>query len=128
MSIDPYSDVEIYEVDIEEKFVEVIKLTDTPKKKIEEGSSQVTTNIPIQTTAPIASMSKQENIVVTDVISENITKDYVAEKDEEGEDLDKTMSISSTSTADHDRDEADDLISKIASCHTALTNHYEDVN
>ena len=34
MSIDPYNDVEIYEVDIEDKIVEVITLTDTPKKKI----------------------------------------------------------------------------------------------
>ena len=64
MSIDPYNDVEIYEVDIEEKIVEVITLTDTPKKKTEEGSSQATTNIPTQTTRPIALTSKQENIVV----------------------------------------------------------------
>ena len=96
MSIDPYNDVEIYEVDIEDKIVEVITLTDTPKKKTEERSSWVTTNIPTQTTTPIASTSKQENIVVTDTISENMAKEYVTEKDE-GEDSDETMSISSTS-------------------------------
>ena len=39
MSIDPYDDVEIYEVDIEDKIVEVITLTDTPKK--EDTSSQI---------------------------------------------------------------------------------------
>ena len=38
MSIDPYNDVEIYKVDIEDKIVEVIALTDTPKKKMEEIS------------------------------------------------------------------------------------------
>ena len=48
MSIDPYDDIEIYEVDIEDKIVEVITLTDTPKKKTEEGSSWVMTNIPTQ--------------------------------------------------------------------------------
>ena len=55
---------------------------------------------------------------MTDIISQNIAKDYVVEKDE-GEDSDETMSISSTSTADYDRDEAEDLVVKIASCHTA---------
>ena len=124
MSIDQYNDVEIYEVDIEDKIVEVITLTETPKKKVEGESSKEM----IQSTTPAVSTSKQENIVVTDVISENIAKEYVVEKEEEGEDLDETMSISSTSTADYDRDEAEDLVSKIALCHTALAKHYEDVN
>ena len=124
MSIDPYNDVEIYEVDIEDKIVEVITLTKTPKKKVEGESSKET----IQSTTPAASTSKQENIVVTDIILENITKEYVVEKEEGGEDLDEMMSISSMSTADYDRDEAEDLVSKITSCHTALAKHYEDIN
>ena len=127
MSIDLYNDVEIYEVDIEDKKVEVITLTDTPKKKMEEISSQKVTDPSAQTTMPIASTSKKENIVMTDIISQNIAKDYVVEKDE-GEDSDETMSISSTSMADYDRDEAEDLVAKITSCHTALTKHYEDIN
>ena len=127
MSIDPYNDVEIYEVDIEDKIVEVITLTDTPKKEVEETSSQKVTDPPAQSIMPTASTSKQENIVVTDIISENIAKDYVVEKDE-GADSDETMSISSTSMADYDRDEAEDLVAKIASCHTALAKHYEDIN
>ena len=65
MSIDPYNDVEIYEVDIEDKIVEVITLTDTPKKKMEETSSQKVTNPPTQSITLTASTSKQENIVVT---------------------------------------------------------------
>ena len=124
MSIDPYNDIEIYEVDIEDKIVEVITLTETPEKKVEGESSKET----IQSTTPAASTSKQENIVVTDVILENIAKEYVVEKEEGGEDLYETMSISSMSTADYDRDEAEDLVSKIALCHTTLAKHYEDVN
>ena len=127
MSIDPYDDVEIYEVDIEDKIVEVITLTDTPKKKMEETSSQKVTDPPAQSIMPTASTSKQENIVVTDIISENIAKDYTVEKDE-GADSDETMSISSKSMADYDRDEAEDLVAKIALCHTALAKHYEDIN
>ena len=127
MSIDPYNDVEIYKVDIKDKIVEVITLTDTPKKKVEETSSQKVTDPPAQSIMPTASTSKQENIVVTHIISENIAKDYVVEKDE-GADSDKTMSISSTSMADYDRDKAEDLVAKIASCHTALAKHYEDIN
>ena len=79
------------------------------------------------TMTPIALTSKQENIVVTDMISENMAKDYMTEKDK-GEDSDETMSISSMSTADYDRDEAEDLVAKIASYHTALAKHYEDIN
>ena len=127
MSIDPYNDVEIYEVDIKDKIVEVITLTDTPKKKTEEISSQKVTDPPAQSTMPIASVSKQENIVVTDIISQNVAKGFVVEKDE-GEDSEETMLISSTSMADYDRDKAEDLVAKIASCHTALAKHYEDIN
>ena len=127
MSIDLYNDVEIYKVDIKDKIVEVIILTDTPKKKVEETSSQKVTNPPAQSIMPTASTLKQENIVVTDITSQNIAKDYVVEKDE-GENLDETMSISSTSTADYDRDKAEDLVAKITSCHTALAKHYEDIN
>ena len=111
---------------MEDKIVEVITLTDTPKKKMDKISSQKVTDPPAQTTMPIASTSKQENIVMTDIISQNVAKDYVVEKDK-GEDSDETMSISSTSTADYDRDEAEDLVAKIASCHTVLAKHYEDI-
>ena len=69
---------------------------------MEEISPQMLTDPPTRTTMPIASTSKKENIVVTDIISQNIAKDYVVEKDE-GEDSDETMSISSTSMADYDR-------------------------
>ena len=126
MSIDPYDDVEIYEVDIEDKIVEVITLTDTPKK--EDTSSQKTGASIAQSSVPVTSTSKEEKVVVTDILSENIVKGYVIDKDEDDNEHDETMSISSTSTADYDRDEAEDLVKKIASCHTALTQHYADIN
>ena len=129
MSIDPYNDVEVYEVDIEDKIVEVITLTKTPKKKTEKESFQETTSLPIQPNIPVASTSKQEKIIVTDAILESIAKEYVIDKEDEGDnEHDETMSISSTSTAIYDRDEAENLIEKIASCHTALTQHYADIN
>ena len=128
MSIEPYDDVEIYEIDIEDKIIEVITLTDTSKRKTEETASQKVTNPPAQSAMPIASTSKQENIVVMDIISQNIAKDYIVEKDEGEDDLDETMSISSTSTANFDRDKAEDLVAKISSCHTALAKHYEEIN
>ena len=127
MSIDPYKDVEVYEVDIEDRIVEVITLTDTPKK--EDTFSQKTSTFIAQSSVPITSTSKEEKVVVTDILSENIAKEYVMDKEDEGDDEhDETMSISSTSTADYDRDEAEDLGKKIASCHTALAQHYTDIN
>ena len=126
MSIDPYDDVEIYKVDIEDKIVEVITLTDTPKK--EDTSSQETSASIAQSSVPVTSTSKEEKVVITDILSENIVKEYIIDKDEDDNEHDETMSISSTSTADYDRDEAKDLVEKIASCHTALAQHYADIN
>ena len=126
MSIDLYDDVEIYKVDIEDKIVEVITLTDMPKK--EDTSSQKTSAPIAQSSVPVASTSKEEKVVVTDILSENIAKGYIIDKDEDDNEHDETMSISSTSTADYDRDEVEDLIKKIASCHMALAQHYADIN
>ena len=75
--VDPYDDVEIYKIDIEDKIVEVITLSDTPKRKTEETSSQKVTNPPAKSAMLITSTSKQENYVMMDIISQNIAKDYV---------------------------------------------------
>ena len=128
MSIDPYDDVEIYEVDIEDKIVEVITLTDTPKKKIKDTTPQETITSNVQKSTPVVSTSKEEKVGVTDILSENIAKGYVVDKDEDDNEHDETMSISSTLTADYDRNEAEDLVKKIASCHMALAQHYADIN
>ena len=80
MSIDPYEDVEVYEVDIEDRIVEVITLTDTPKK--EDTSSQKTSASIAQSSVPVASTSKEEKVVVTDILSENIAKEYAMDKED----------------------------------------------
>ena len=107
MSIDPYKDVEVYEVDIEDKIVEVITLTDTPKKKIEDTTPQKTITSNVQTSTPVVSTSKEEKVVVLDIISESVAKEYVLDKDEDDNEHDETMSISSMTTADYDRDKAE---------------------
>ena len=60
--------------------------------------------------------------MVTDILSENIAKGYIVDKDEDDNEHDETMSISSTLTADYDRDEVEDLAEKITPCHTPLFN------
>ena len=49
-------------------------------------------------------------------------------KEEELKEDSDVETISSTSTADYDREEAEDLLDKISSCHTALTTHYNKMN
>ena len=61
--------------------------------------------------------------IVTDMLTEEIAKEYlVQDPDEDAE------TISSTSTADYDRDEVEELINQIASCHATLAQKYEDIN
>ena len=74
---------------------------------------------------PSTSTGEQpDKIMVPDLVTKECADEYVVTDPEE----DDTMTISSTSTADYDRDEAEDLIDKIASCHTALAGHYESIN
>ena len=53
--------------------------------------------------------------------------DYTKEEELEEETSD-AETISSTSTADYNRDKAEDLLDKISSCHTALAIHYNKMN
>ena len=71
------------------------------------------------TEEPTPSTSKEATFVPTDILTENIASGYLPD-DEESD----AETISSTSTADYDRDEAEDLVQKISSCHSALSNHY----
>ena len=43
-------------------------------------------------------------------------------------DLDDAETISSTSTADYNHEEAEDLLDKISSCHSALATHFNRMN
>ena len=49
-------------------------------------------------------------------------------KEEKLEEDSDAETISSTSTADYDREEAEDLLDKISSCHMVLATHYNKMN
>ena len=133
MSINPHDDVELYEMDqTEDKTVEMIVLTDKETKKEKETGTEKDKEKPEEAAQPElkgqtkASISADEPnlVVVPDLVSRERAEEYVVTDPEQ----DDTVTISSTSTADYDRDEAEDIIDKIASCHTSLAKHYEDVN
>ena len=141
MSIDPYDDVEVYTIDeIEDTVVETVVLTDDPPvEQAEKSQGEPSETTPTGTQAgerethPITrdgaaaaepSTSKADRPVVTDMLTEEVAKEYVVENPDE----DDAETISSTSTADYDRDEAEELINQIASCHSALATHYEKIN
>ena len=65
--------------------------------------------------------------MVLDVISQAMADDYIKEEEPKEEPSD-AKTISSTSTADYDREEAEDLLDKISLCHTALATHYNKMN
>ena len=77
---------------------------------------------------PSTSVSTTDDrVLVPDVISQAMADDYMKEEELEEEDSDaKTISL--TSTADYDREEAEDLLDKISSCHTVLATHYNKMN
>ena len=77
---------------------------------------------------PSTSVSTTDDrVLVPDVISQAMADDYMKEEELEEEDSD-AKTISSTSTADYNREEAEDLLDKISSCHTALATHYNKMN
>ena len=130
LSIDPYGDTEVYTIDeMEDKVVETIVLTDDDPPRSEVEKSSETTAVQQGETIPQASEIPQgepstSKAVITDVITEDIAKNYVVEDP----DKDDVETISSTSTADYDRDDAEDLVDKIATCHTNLAKYYEEIN
>ena len=122
---------------MEDKIIETIVLTDDvqedTKTQVQEtsvtGSSESkdvagpsTEEITLTTGDP----PQEEQVpkaIVTDMLTEEIAKEYlVQDPDEDAE------TISSTSTANYDRDEAEELINQIASCHATLAQKYEDIN
>ena len=125
MSIDPNSDDEIYEISaVEDSLEDVIKLTG---KKKEGAVKQVVSEQKEKKDQPSTSISTTDDrVLVPDVISQGMANEYSREEKLE-EDSD-AETISSTSTADYDREEAKDLLDKISSCHTALATHYNKMN
>ena len=117
---------------IEDKIVKMIVLTDKEPEKEEETRAEKDKEKPEE--APQPELKEQtkaytrtdepDQVVVPDLITKEHAEEYVITNPEQ----DDTVTISSTSTADYDCDEAEDIIDKIASCHTYLAKHYEDVN
>ena len=114
---------ELFEEDLEGNLVQRMTLEGDPKKengrhkRTTRGTEQVQEQEKEQEPAPSTS-AKTPTFIPTDVLTEKIASGYLPDDDSDGE------TISSTSTADYDRDEAEDLVDKIASCHSALSTHY----
>ena len=122
MSIDPNSDDELYEINtLEDSIGTVIKLT---KEKASETTER-TVETKDQPSTSISTMD--DRVLVPDVISQTMADDYTREVELEEEHSD-AETISSTSTTNYDREEAEDLLDKISSCHTALATHYNKMN
>ena len=132
MSIDPNSDNEVYEINMLDDSLEtVIKLTKekAPEQPVTGEKTSETTERTVETKdQPSTSISTTDDrVLVPDVISQTMADDYMREEELEEEHSD-AETMSSTSTADYDREEAEDLLDKISSCHTALATHYNKMN
>ena len=131
MSIDPNSDDEVYEINtLDDSLETVIKLTrekDSEKSITgEKASEAVKTATTTEDQPSTATRVTDDRVLVPDVISQAMADDYM--KEEELEEDSDAETISLTSTADYDREEAEDLLDKISSCHTALATHYNKMN
>ena len=132
MSIDPNSDDEIYKINtLEDSIGTVIKLTrnEASKQQVTGEKASETTEKTVETKdQPSTSVSTTDDrVLVPDVISQAMADDYTKEEELEEEHSD-AETISSTSIANYNRDEAEDLLDKISSCHTALATHYNKMN
>ena len=124
LSIDPNSDDEIYEInDIDDSLTDVIKLTRTKEANVTQTRQMVGAQKEKDT-----QLKKDDRVLVPDVISEQMAEEYIKEEGLDDNEPSDAETISSTSTADYDREEAEDLLDKISSCHTALATHYNKMN
>ena len=124
LSIDPNSDDEIYEINnIDDSLTDVIKLTRTKEASVTQTRQMVGAQKEKDT-----QLKKDDRVLVPDVISEQIAEEYIKEEGLDDNEPSDAETISSTSTADYDREEAEDLLDKISSCHTALATHYNKMN
>ena len=102
----------------------MIKLTG---KKKEGAVKQVVLEQKEKKDQPSTSISTTDDrVLVPDVISQGMANEY--SKEEKLEEDSDAETISSTSTTDYKREEAEDLLDKISSCHTALATHYNKMN
>ena len=71
---------------------------------------------------------KDDRVLIPDVISEQMAEEYIKEEGLDDNEPSDAETISSTSTADFDREEAEDLLDKISSCQTVLSQLYNRLN
>ena len=131
MSIDPNSGDEIYEINtLDDPLETVIKLTrekDPEKSTTGEKALEAVEMATAMEDQPFTAASvTDDRVLVPDIISQTMADDYTKEEVEEETSDAKTISL--TSTADYNRDEAEDLLDMISSCHTALATHYNKMN
>ena len=132
LSIDPNSDDEIYEINkMEDSLETVIKLT-RPKKGKEGESTETPTETPAagdtQETGETVQKNTEERVLVLDIISQEMADNYTKEEGLDEEEDSDAETISSTSTANFDRDEVEDVLSQLSTCQTALSVHYNKLN
>ena len=119
MSIDPNSDDEVYEInEIDDSLTDVIKLTRTKEASVTQTKQMVGAQKEKDT-----QIKKDNRVLVPDIISEQMAEEYIKEEGLDTDEESDAETISSTSTADFDRDEAEDLLDKVSSCQTALSQH-----
>ena len=135
LSIDPYSDDELYELDnIEDSIAKTIVLESErrhAKEELQEKNSAQEKETEAAVTSILEpeqpSTSTEEHVIAPDLINQQRADKYLEGVEPES-DLDNAETISSTSTADYDREEAQDLLDKISSCHSALATHFNRMN
>ena len=124
MSIDPNSDDEVYEInEIDDSLTDVIKLTCTKEASVTQTEQMVGAQKEKDT-----QIKKDNRVLVPDIISEQMAEEYIKKEGLDTDEESDAETISSTSTADFDRDEAEDLLDKVSSCQTALSQHYNKLN
>ena len=133
MSIDPNSDDEVYEInEMEDSLETVIRLTNPKETKEGKSAETPSAGIPATETAPkaaeTAGKKEEERVLVTDVISQEMADEYTKEEELEEEESSDAETISSTSTADFDRDEVEELLNQLSTCQSALSVHYNKLN
>ena len=124
MSIDLNRNDEIYEISaIEDSLTDVFKLTGTKLASVTQTGQIVEAQKEEDT-----QLKKGDWVLIPDIISEQMAEEYIKEEGLDDNEPSDAETISSTSTADFDREEAKDLLDKISSCQTVLSQHYNQLN
>ena len=104
---------------IKDSLTDVIKLTGTNEASVTQARQMVEAQKE-KDTQP----KKDDRVLIPDVISEQMAEQYIKEEGLDDNEPSDAETISSTSTADFDREEAEDLLDKISSCQMVLSQHY----